>query len=121
MHNLFDKYGAAVIADVIRGFHQRVLASPKLRAMFEGLPPEDVIGHQIKLIAFAMGKPHQRYTSADMARDHHRLRLRTAEYEELMHALQETLLEARVDYKDARQIFSAIDRHRTDLVAAAVR
>ena len=62
MDNLFDKYGGVeVMWELIKEFYAQIYSRPKLKTYFVNSNLQNLIEHQYKFFAYAMGKPAEEY------------------------------------------------------------
>lgn len=116
--NLFDKYGGVpTITRIVRDFFQRILADVTLRRYFDGVDHEQLIQHQIELIAYTMGRPASTYDTARLRVVHQPRRISLTAYERVVAILRQVLLDAQVEGQDIVTIIDSLDAHRDKIVA----
>jgi truncated hemoglobin YjbI len=62
MDSLFDKYGGVeVTRELIKEFYAQIYSRPQLKTYFVKSDLQNLIEHQCKFFAYAMGKPAGEY------------------------------------------------------------
>jgi truncated hemoglobin YjbI len=117
MDNLFDKYGGIdVMRELIKEFYAQVYARPALKTYFVGTELDDLIQHQCKFFAYAMGKPFQVYKDEWLAKGHTNRNISEDHFSKVAELLRRVLLDAGVDNEDVKNIIIAVASKRKQIV-----
>ena len=117
MDNLFDKYGGIdVMRELIKEFYAQVYARPALKTYFVGTELNDLIQHQCKFFAYAMGKPFQEYKDSWLARGHKDRHISDDHFMKVAEILRRVLLDAGVENEDVKDIMIAVASKRAQIV-----
>ena len=117
MDNLFDKYGGIdVMRELIKEFYAQVYARPALKTYFKKSDLDDLIQHQCKFFAYAMGKPFQVYKDESLARGHSGRHISEDHFLKVAELLRRVLLDAGVENEDVKDIMIAVASKRKQIV-----
>ena len=117
MDNLFDKYGGlGTMQGLIKEFYAQVYARPALKTYFEGTDLNDLIQHQCKFFAYAMGKPFQVYKDEWLEAGHKDRRITEDHFMKVAELLRRVLLDAGVENEDVKDIMIAVASKRPQIV-----
>lgn len=117
MDNLFDKYGGIdVMRELIKEFYAQVYARPALKTYFTESDLDDLIQHQCKFFAYAMGKPYQVYKDEWLARGHAGRHISEDHFLKVADLLRRVLLDAGVANDDVKDIMVAVASKRAQIV-----
>ncbi|MDA9091643.1 group 1 truncated hemoglobin [Porticoccaceae bacterium] len=117
MDNLFDKYGGIdVMRELIKEFYAQVYAQPALKTYFEGTDLNDLIQHQCKFFAYAMGKPFQEYKDEWLKKGHEGRNISDDHFLKVAELLRNVLLDAGVENDDVKDIMIAVASKRPQIV-----
>jgi len=117
MDNLFDKYGGIdAMRELIKEFYAQVYARPALKTYFEGTDLNDLIQHQCKFFAYAMGKPFQEYKDEWLARGHAGRNISEDHFMKVAELLRSVLIDAGVENEDVKDIMIAVASKRPQIV-----
>jgi truncated hemoglobin YjbI len=117
MENLFDKYGGVeTMRELIKEFYARVYARPELKTYFAGSDLGDLIQHQCKFFAYAMGKPAAEYKDEWLKRGHTNRKISETHYFKVAELLRRVLLDAGVENEDVKDIMIAVASKRAHIV-----
>jgi len=117
MDNLFDKYGGLdVMRELIKEFYKQVYARPALKTYFEESNLDDLIQHQCKFFAYAMGKPFQVYKDEWLEKGHTDRHITEDHFMKVAELLRRVLLDAGVENEDVKDIMIAVASKRPQIV-----
>jgi truncated hemoglobin YjbI len=117
MDNLFDKYGGIdVMRELIKEFYAQVYARPALKTYFVNTQLNDLIEHQCKFFAYAMGKPYQVYKDESLKRGHIGRQISEDHFLKVAELLRRVLLDAGVNNEDVKDIMIAVASKRKQIV-----
>lgn len=117
MENLFDKYGGVeVMRELIKEFYAQVYARPELKAYFVKVNLDQLIEHQCKFFAYAMGKPVEVYKDDWLARGHRGRKISEDHYLKVAELLRSVLIDAGVENNDVKDIMVAVASKRAQIV-----
>ena len=117
--SLFEQYGGfAAVSRIVSAFYDRVLESDDLSPYFDGIDMRRLIDHQTKFVATLMGGPSS-YTDDQLQRAHSKLGIKSADFDEAMDLLKETLEDFDFDETDISAIVTAFSARRPFIVTAA--
>ena len=117
MDNLFDKYGGvSVMRELIKEFYAQVYARPSLKTYFVDTDLNDLIEHQCKFFAYAMGKPSQEYKDKWLANGHKGRRITEDHFLKVAELLRRVLVDAGVENDDIKDIMIAVASKRPQIV-----
>lgn len=117
MENLFDKYGGVeTMRELIKEFYAQVYARPELKTYFAGSDLGDLIQHQCKFFAYAMGKPAAEYKDEWLKRGHTNRKISETHYFKVAELLRRALLYAGVENEDVKDIMIAVASKRAHIV-----
>ena len=97
--------GLPVVARIVLGFYDRVLASDDLKSYFAGADMRRLVDHQARFIASLMGGPAS-YTGEYLREVHAHLDIDATAFEAMMGLLEESLREARFAAADVEAIMA---------------
>lgn len=108
MATLFEKYGGfAKVSRIVSAFYDSVLESPVLTPYFDGVNMRNLIDHQTKFIAQAMGGPAS-YSNQELERVHRNLEVTDEAFTEMHTILRETLEDFGLDDEDVEAVSAEI-------------
>jgi len=117
MENLFDKYGGIeVMRELIKEFYAQVYAQPELKTYFAGTDLGDLIQHQCKFFAYAMGKPAEEYKDEWLERGHKKQENQRNSLFAGAELLRRVLLDAGVENEHVKDIMIAVASKRAYIV-----
>lgn len=117
MENLFDKYGGIeVMRELIKEFYAQVYARPEFKTYFAGTDLGDLIQHQRKFFAYAMGKPAEEYKDEWLERGHKNRKISETHYLRVAELLRRVLLDAGVENEHVKDIMIAVASKRAYIV-----
>lgn len=108
--------GLPVIAKVVLGFYDRVLAADRLKPFFSHADMRRIVDHQAKFIASVMGGPAS-FSGEYLHEAHAHLDIDDEAFDEMMRLLEATLLEARFAAEDIATIMVEMRAQRAYVVA----
>ena len=115
---LFDKYGGVpTVTSIVRDFYKRMLRRPNLRRYFDGVDMEHLILHQIKFIAYVMGKPAEDYPAKYLMQAHQPHGITTASFDLTLELLRDALSHNGVTAEDVDTIISRANEVRDQIVS----
>lgn len=117
MDNLFDKYGGVdVMRELIKEFYAQVYTRPQLKSYFDDTDLNQLIEHQCKFFAYAMGKPAAEYKDGWLERGHRGRNITDDHYLKVAGILREVLIDAGVKNNDVKDIMVAVASKRRQIV-----
>lgn len=115
---LFDKYGGVpTVTVIVRDFYKRMFKRPNLRRYFEGVDMENLILHQVKFIAYVMGKPAEDYPGRILMHAHKDHGITAASFELTVELLRDSLIDGGVTTDDVDTIISKAREVRGEIVS----
>ncbi|NKB57623.1 MAG: group 1 truncated hemoglobin [Alphaproteobacteria bacterium] len=116
--SMFERYGGfASVSKIVMSFYDKALDSDVIGDFFEDVDMPNLIDHQTKFIAMAMGGPAS-YTNEMLRQVHADLEIDTAAFNEAVSLLQETLEEFELKSEDIGIIIEDI-RNRAQYIIGA--
>ena len=106
--SLFEKYGGfATIHKVVEHFYDGVLDNDTLSPYFEGVDMSQLIDHQTRFFASAMGGPAS-FDDSHLEKSHQRLGITEEAWDAVVGVLLETLNTFNVEEGDIQSIVGAV-------------
>ena len=106
--SLFEKYGGfGSLYPIVGAFYDKVLESDVVSHMFDSVDMPELIEHQTKFIAVAMGGPGI-YDDASLEAGHQGLGINDAEWDEVVGILIETLTGFGVEEPDIETLVGLV-------------
>ena len=116
--SMFERYGGfATISKVVMAFYDKALDPDVIGDYFEEIGMPQLIDHQTKFIAMAMGGPAS-YTNEMLRQVHASLEIDTPAFNETVSLLQQTLEEFEVQPEDVNVIIEDF-RNRAQYIIGA--
>lgn len=117
MDNLFDKYGGVeVMRELIKEFYAQIYSRPKLKTYFVNSNLQNLIEHQCKFFAYAMGKPAEEYKDEWLERGHRNRKITEDDFLKVAGLLRGILIDAGVENNDVKDIMVAVASKRRQIV-----
>lgn len=116
--NMIDKYGRALVHQVVSDFYGAVLRSERLAPYFEGVDVHGLMLHQAAFLAAVMGGP-KRHSDRDIASAHHGLGVDPADFEEMIRLLRASLEKLDFDSEDIEVITDRYYEYKQSVVSPA--
>lgn len=114
---LFDKYGGVpVVTEIVTTFYARIMSRPNLARYFRNTNLDALKMHQVKFIAFVMGKPAQYYQGRDLQKAHTGFSISEKSFNEVASILEWTLEDYKVEAEDIETIMEAVEKTRPLIV-----
>ena len=114
---LFDKYGGVpVVTEIVTTFYARIMSRPNLARYFRNTNLDALKMHQVKFIAFVMGKPAQYYQGRDLQKAHTGFSISQKSFKEVASILKWTLEDYKVEAEDIETIIEALEKTRPLIV-----
>ena len=106
------------IRRAVDGFYDRIAADPILAGFFVGVDQAALRRHQVDLLAVVAGGPG-RYTGRQMAAAHAGLNITNADFDRVLGHLNAALVEAGAADGAIRDVLTAVNALRDDVVGAS--
>ena len=117
MENLFDKYGGVeVMRELIKEFYVQVYAHPQLKSYFKDSDLNELIQHQCKFFAYAMGKPAVEQKDEWLESGHRNKNISETHFLQVAELLRRVLLNAGVENEHVKDIMIAVASKRAQIV-----
>jgi Truncated hemoglobins len=114
---LFDKYGGVpVVTEIVATFYARIMSRPNLARYFRNTDMDALKMHQVKFIAYVMGKPAQYYQGRDLQIAHTGFSISEKSFNEVASILEWTLEDFQVEDADIQTIMEAVENTRPLIV-----
>jgi hemoglobin len=114
---LFDKYGGIpTVKAIVATFYQRIMSRPNLARYFVHSNMDELKMHQVKFIAYVMGKPAEFYEGRDLLSAHSGFGITEKSFEDVASILQWTLEDYDVETDDIETIMAAVEKTRPLIV-----
>ena len=114
--SLFEKYGGfATIHKVVEHFYDGVLDNDTLSPYFEGVDMSQLIDHQTRFFASAMGGPAS-FDDSHLEKSHQGLGITEEAWDAVVGVLLETLNTFNVEEGDIQSIVGAVGRKQPLIV-----
>ncbi len=116
--SMFERYGGfASVSKIVMAFYDKALDSDVIGDFFEDIEMPNLIDHQTKFIAMAMGGPAS-YTNEMLRQVHADLEIDVAAFNEAVSLLEQTLEEFELQAEDIGVIIEDI-RNRAQFIVSA--
>lgn len=110
---LFDKYGGIpTVTAIVATFYQRIMSRPNLARYFVHSKMDELKMHQVKFIAYVMGKPAEFYQGRDLLSAHAGFSITETSFEDVASILKWTLEDYEVEPEDIETIMEAVEKTR---------
>lgn len=117
-NSMFERYGGfASVSKIVMAFYDKALDSDVIGDFFEDIEMPNLIDHQTKFIAMAMGGPAS-YTNEMLRQVHADLEIDVAAFNEAVSLLEQTLEEFELEAEDIGVIIEDI-RNRAQFIVSA--
>ena len=117
-NSMFERYGGfASVSKIVMAFYDKALDSDVIGDFFEDIEMPNLIDHQTKFIAMAMGGPAS-YTNEMLRQVHADLEIDVAAFNEAVSLLEQTLQEFELEAEDIGVIIEDI-RNRAQFIVSA--
>ena len=114
---LFDKYGGVTaVQSIVATFYQRLLNRPNLRRYFRHTDMKRLQMHQVKFIAYVMGKPAEFYEGRTLQDAHAGFGISETSFDEVANILEWTLEDYDLERADIDSIMDAVAKTRPLIV-----
>ncbi len=115
--NLFEKYGGApALKPALVEFTQCLLVNPSIRRCLEGLSNQQLVEHNVAMLAFILGQPDVDYDFSSVRSVIIKNRITQHTYEEIVRLLRHVLLGAGFVSRDASIAINMLDMHSETLI-----
>jgi len=118
--SLYVRVGCANgIRDIVERFYERVIADPKLKPHFDGVPIDKLRRMQFEFFSAALGGPI-RYSGRTIVQAHQGRKIARVDFQAFVEHLFETLKEHELDDEDRYAIIARINTYADEVIGAGV-